>query len=188
MGRFDAALYEASETARLDPLNPAAVSCPWWPLMHAGRYDEAIIYLKKALAMNPRPAFFHDALSWCCSFSGRHQEAMAEAREGQALASSKQEEVALMTLACAYARAGQAREASRYLEELKGLSSRQWLDPHQVAHVYAAMGKREKTFMWLKKSIEERSGNTCFLKTDAFFHSVMDDPRYKKILAWVGLE
>jgi hypothetical protein len=59
--------------------------------------------------------------------------------------------------------------------------------PYQIAQVYAWRGERDKAFEWLERAYTTRDPGICYLKSDAFLHSVQGDPRYAAFLARMRL-
>jgi hypothetical protein len=48
-------------------------------------------------------------------------------------------------------------------------------------------GEKDKAFEWLEISFDDHDGGTLGLAVDPFLRGLQDDPRYKNLLAKLGL-
>jgi hypothetical protein len=58
---------------------------------------------------------------------------------------------------------------------------------YQIAEVYAVRGEKDKAFEWLQISFNDRDAGMLSLLVDPLLRSLRDDPRYKNLLAKLGL-
>jgi hypothetical protein len=58
---------------------------------------------------------------------------------------------------------------------------------YQIAEVYAVRGETDKAFEWLQISFDNHDGGTLSLSVDPLLRGLRDDPRYKNLLAKLGL-
>ena len=58
---------------------------------------------------------------------------------------------------------------------------------YQIAEVYAVRGEKDKAFEWLQISFNDRDSGMLSLLVDPLLRSLRDDPRYKNLLAKLGL-
>ena len=58
---------------------------------------------------------------------------------------------------------------------------------YQIAEVYAWRGETDKAFEWLQISFDNRDTGTLSLLIDPLMRSLRGDPRYKNLLAKLGL-
>lgn len=123
-------------------------------------------------------------LGWAYEAKGMHGEAILEFQKARELCGGSAETVA--ALGHAYARAGKTREAMKMLEELDRLAKRAYVSAFLVAGIYAALGDRERTFTWLEKAYEERSGWLVLLKMAPQFDDLRPDPRFEDLLRRIG--
>ena len=77
--------------------------------------------------------------------------------------------------------------AGKVLQQLKELSSRQPRSAVNVAWIYAALGERDQTFVWLEKGYDERAIGMLFLINDPIWDGIRSDPRFQDLLRRVGL-
>lgn len=57
-----------------------------------------------------------------------------------------------------------------------------------VAWVYAGLGDRDRTFEWLEKDFQQRSGLLPQVAWQFVFDDLRSDPRYAGLLRRMGLE
>ena len=58
---------------------------------------------------------------------------------------------------------------------------------YQIAEVYAVRGEKEKAFEWLEIAFETHDTGTLSLLIDPLLRDLRADPRYKNLLARLGL-
>jgi serine/threonine-protein kinase len=58
---------------------------------------------------------------------------------------------------------------------------------YQIAQVYAVRGEKDKAFEWLQIAFDNRDGGMPSLLVDPLLRGLRDDPRYKNLVAKVGL-
>ena len=58
---------------------------------------------------------------------------------------------------------------------------------YQIAQVYAVRGEADKAFEWLQIAFDDHDGGILSLSVDPLLRGLRDDPRYKNLLAKLGL-
>jgi hypothetical protein len=58
---------------------------------------------------------------------------------------------------------------------------------YQIAEVYALRGEKDKAFEWLQIAFDDRDAGMLGLLVDPLLRGLRDDPRYKNLVAKVGL-
>jgi len=81
---------------------------------------------------------------------------------------------------------GRAEEARRVLEDLQGLGRDSYVNPVQVASIYAQLGEKDAAFEWVEKAIEQRV-NMLMLKASPIWDPLRSDPRYTALLRRMNL-
>ncbi len=185
MGRLEAAVCEAEEAARLDPVSPAAPSNLSSILWHAGQYNRSIEQAQKALDLNPSYSRAWEdigrgheqmgALDWAVE---AFQKAMA--LEPQALGT-------LASLAHAYAVAGKPNEARRIFRTLETAAKTKYVAAYSFALICVGLGRSDEAFNWLDKAFDERSPALPFINVNPRFATLRNDPRFHKLLRRIGL-
>jgi predicted Zn-dependent protease len=81
-----------------------------------------------------------------------------------------------------YAVAGRRADALKLVKEFKDLSSHAYVDPYNVAVVYAGLGDKDEAFRWLEKGYAQHSSGMPYLTTDPFWSGLHSDLRYADLL------
>jgi hypothetical protein len=79
---------------------------------------------------------------------------------------------------------GRKREADSRFEELKARTD---MPLYQVAQIYASRNTIDESFRWLTKSFEARDPALSEIKCDPLLQPLRNDPRYRALLAKIGL-
>ena len=74
------------------------------------------------------------------------------------------------------------------LDHLKELSAHSYVAPYNVAVIYAGLGKKDQTFVWLDQAYKERSYLLAvYLTTDSRLDNLHSDPRFADLRRRIGL-
>jgi len=179
LGRIDEAERQARYAAELDPLNVVAQGNLGRVLFFAGKLDEANVALRKAAELQPTAAGIH-----------RYQVLIAVARgDGEmALREAKLEPddgYRGFELAVAQYVVGDREAADATLNDL--ISNGRDRLAYQIAEVYAVRGDKDKAFEWLQIAFDNHDTGTLTILVDPLLRGLRDDPRYKNLVAKVGL-
>src|SRR5262249_35388872 len=148
-------------------------------LFVAGKLDEAEAYGRKVAELQPTASSSH---RWQVLVAVQRHDGEAALREAQ-LEPDAAFHRFLLSLAH-YIR-GEQEAADATLAELAA-KDRDGL-AYQIAEAYALRGDRAKAFEWLQISFDNHDGGTLSLLVDPFLRPLHDDPRYKNLLAKLGL-
>jgi len=58
---------------------------------------------------------------------------------------------------------------------------------YQIAEVYAVRGETDKAFEWLQIAFDNHDTGTLALLVDPLLSGLRDDPRYKSLVAKLGM-
>ena len=182
LGRFDEALAAMQRAQDLDPLAPMPQAIHGWMAYLAGRYDEAIRLCEGVLARDPtfRPARMYRA--WTYMDTGRLDD--AEQEIAVLLKGTSSPAVPLATLGRIRARRGDRPGAARVIEQLRALPYPPSFD---IAKLHAELRDRDATLSWLAKAESERSSAVLYIKSDAAFAWLRDDPGFVALLQQLHL-
>jgi DNA-binding winged helix-turn-helix (wHTH) protein/TolB-like protein/Tfp pilus assembly protein PilF len=177
------AIREMRRAQELDPLslsiNTTLAAC----LIYTGQYDEAIKYNKLALEIEPQFGWARANLGQAYEWKGMHEEASTEYKK-----LTEQQGFRLygkLGLASLYARSGRELEARRLLAEVKAqLGSEEAFPelPFEIALIHAALGEKDKAFVWLERAVESRRARGFDLRYSRQLNSLKNDPRYEQLL------
>jgi tetratricopeptide (TPR) repeat protein len=88
----------------------------------------------------------------------------------------------------AYAKSGRVDEAQAVLERLEELAKFRYVAPLERANVYAGLGDLDRSFEWLEKAYDERSGYLPFVAIFPLGKDIGHDPRFSDLMRRIGLE
>jgi TolB-like protein/Tfp pilus assembly protein PilF len=185
-GRFDRSL-EALERARgLDPLSLNVIAVTGWMHYFARRFREALPYYRHVLAVDSD----HLLARW---FLGEALVELGERRQGlseleTALDLSQRGARFLGYAGYAYGRAGRPSEARSMLGELAGLAAVRYVPPYFTALVHAGLGDRDRALDELERGWKGRDSMLRDLAVDPPWDTLRDEPRYRALLAELGLQ
>ena len=154
MLRFDESIAEGRRAEELDPLSPVIAMDVGANLTRARRFDEAIVQLNRALTLDPNFYATRYALGTAYHANGQYGEAIAEYRKALTLTDDPWVKA---LLGRSLAKSGQHGEARKMLAELQAESARRYVPSVGLALVFAALGEKDKAFVWLEKDVAERT-------------------------------
>jgi TolB-like protein/Flp pilus assembly protein TadD len=179
MGRFDEAERQARQAVELDPLSTVTHGNLARVLFCAGKLDEADAAARKAAELQPTGAANH---RWQVLIAAQRGDGETALREAQL---EPDEGYRRFELAVAQYVAGDRQAADAALADLMAKAREGFA--YQIAEVYAVRGEKDKAFEWLQISFDDRDAGMLSLVVDPLVRSLRHDPRYKNLVAKVGL-
>jgi TolB-like protein/DNA-binding winged helix-turn-helix (wHTH) protein/Flp pilus assembly protein TadD len=185
MGRFDEAFAENKHAQEIDPLHSDLELELGLNAYFARQYDQAIAHLRSAIEIEPNHWPPYANLGRAYEATGALTEAVAAlVRAGQIEADVPE---ILGNLGHVYAASGRHAEAEHILAELQSAGRRGYVEPYNVALVYAGLGDKDRAFAWLEKAYAERSFYITWLKVDPELDGLRGDRRFAELLRRAGL-
>ena len=148
-------------------------------LLAEGKLDEADSEARKSAELQPTGAGNHRWQVVVAVLRGDGETALHEARL------EPNDGYRRFELALAHYVRGDRAAADAALADLIANGRDQLA--YQIAEVYAVRGEKEKAFEWLQISFDNHDTGTLTLLIDPLLRSLRDDPRYKNLLAKLGL-
>ncbi len=179
LGRIDEAERQARHAVELDPLSTVTQGNLARVLYYAGKLNEADAVARKAAELQPTGAANH---RWQVLIAAQRGDGAAALREAQL---EFDEGYRRFELAVAQYVVGDRQAADAALADLIAKAREGFA--YQVAEVYAVRGEKDKAFEWLQISFDDRDAGMLSLLVDPLMRGLRDDPRYKNLLAKVGL-
>jgi len=179
LGRVDEAERQARQAVELDPLSVTAQGNLGRVLFVAGKLDEADAVARKAAELQPAAAGNHRYQVHVAVERGDGETALREAQL------EPDEGYRRFELALAHYVRGDRAAADAALADLIANGRDQLA--YQIAEVYAVRGETDKAFEWLQISFDNHDTGTLTLLIDPLLRGLHDDPRYKNLLAKLGL-
>jgi TolB-like protein len=179
LGRFDEAERQAREAVELDPLSTITQANLARVLFYAGKLNEADAAARKSAELQPAGAGNHRFQVLIAVQRGDGDAALREARL------EPDEGFRRFELALAHYARGDRRAADAALADLIAKAREGFA--YQIAEVYAVRGEADKAFEWLQVSFDDRDAGMLGLLVDPLLRGLRNDPRYKNLLAKLGL-
>jgi eukaryotic-like serine/threonine-protein kinase len=180
LGRNAESLAESKRALEIDPLSVDLAFHLAWHYHYMREDDRAMEQARKALELDPNSSQTHLQLALAYEGKRMFPQAIAEYHKVRAL--SPDSVLGLADLGYVYAISGQRGEARKILDQLFGLSKRQYIPETSMAVVYQGLGQRDLAFEWLEKAWEEHAPGACLLKVDPRYDSLRSDPRFQDLL------
>ncbi|HEY5992236.1 MAG TPA: hypothetical protein VIU10_06635, partial [Candidatus Udaeobacter sp.] len=179
LGRVDEAERQARHAVELDPLSTVTQGNLARVLFYAGKLDEADAVARKSAELQPAGAGSHRFQVLIAVQRGDGDAALREAQL------EPDEGFRRFELALAHYARGDRPAADAALADLIAKAREGFA--YQIAEVYAVRGEKDKAFDWLQISFDDRDAGMLSLLVDPLLRGLRDDPRYKNLLAKLGL-
>ena len=179
LGKTDEAEKQARHSVELDPLSFGAQNNLARVLLFAGKLDEADIVGRKCAEIQPTAASSHRFQVLAAVLRGDGTTALEEAKL------EPDEGYRRFELAVALHTNGDRPAADAALAGLIASGRNQLA--YQIAEVYAVRGEKDKAFEWLQISYDNHDTGTLGLLVDPLIRDLRLDPRYKTLVAKLGL-
>jgi len=168
----------------LDPLNFFFQCFYGWHLLYLRRYDEAIAELRKALRTEPNLPAAHLRLWGAFYGKGLHEEAVTAAETFFEALGDKE---IVQVLQRGYSAAGYSGAMRLAAQTLTERSRSTYVQPTQIARLYAHAGDKDNALDWLEKAYEERLMAMVHLGVDLDWSSLRGEPRFQDLMHRVNL-
>jgi serine/threonine-protein kinase len=215
--RWSEAEKEFQRALALNPNYPTAHQWHAINLLITGHAEESIEELKKAQQLDPTSLILMADLAETYGYLNRDREAETEARQvldldptfvlarywlvralvdehryKDAEASATQpgaidNPYCIAAMGYSYASAGRLADARQVLTHLTRLAGQNYGLAFNIAGIYASMRDVPDMLLWLEKAFAERSGSLLLLNVAPEFELVRADPRFRSLLARIGL-
>src|SRR5882724_5080337 len=185
--RHPEALAHLRRAIELDPLNLQYQSNFGQVLANAGQTEVALEQLKKTLEMDPNFAYAHVELRNIYRDMGKYDLSLEEWKEASTLNNDREEITIAAGTAEVYAKSGTKAAIAREIELRKELAKRRYVDPTEIAYLYALLGDKEQTFAWLDKARAEKTAGLEPVKIIHALEQWHSDARYVALLKELGL-
>jgi serine/threonine-protein kinase len=179
LGRIDEAERQARQAVELDPLSVATQFNLGRVLFMAGKLDDAAAAGRKQAELQPSAASSH---RWQVLVAVQQGDGETALREAQL---EPDPGFRAFELALAHYVRGDRPAADAALADLKAVGKDGY--GYQIAQVYAVRGEPDQAFEWLQISFDTHDGGMLGLAVDPVLRGLHDDPRFKQLLAKVGM-
>ena len=180
--RDEEALREAEAAAEFDPFSTIVQSFRAMTLNFLRRYEEAEAVLLAAQERDPQAPLIISTLRTTYHLLGRHEEAM-----GMWRASYAGDPEALAALEQGYETGGYAAALRGVADLFLTRVDTMYVRPWQVATLLLRGGMAEESLPYLEQAFAEHDNNMPYISIDPIFDPVRQDPRFRALLARLGL-
>ncbi|HYL69863.1 MAG TPA: TIR domain-containing protein [Candidatus Dormibacteraeota bacterium] len=179
IGRMSESLAHFRRAMELDPLNVLHQKYLGRALHYARRGAESVALLRHAVQLDPGfPGLYYEM--------GRAYLTLGDIAGAQAAFAAEADEAwKYFGPPLGYHAAHQEHEARTALAAL--LDGRSAGAEFQVAETYAFLGDTDKAFEWLEKARTLHDPGVIWIRRDALFASIVNDPRFAAELRKLGL-
>jgi DNA-binding SARP family transcriptional activator/Tfp pilus assembly protein PilF len=185
LGRFEQAIDVIEAARRTSPTSPAESAYIAMVCYHARAFERALVEARLALVMSEQFPLGWWTLGLAQEQLGRIAEAIASYERAVALTAGSP--LMLAQLGRAHARAGNVGEARAIAARLYDEGEAHVPTPYFTASLYAALGELQPALDWLERSYRERAPHLVFLKVAPEMDGLRGEPRFRQLLARIGL-
>jgi serine/threonine-protein kinase len=180
LGRHDDAIRLSTRAGVIDPLSPRRWALHGQILFYAGRNEESVRHLRKAIETMPDFWLPHLFIQRPYLEMGMYKEVIAEADLALQLGSHSLENT--VHKACAYAGLGNAAEARRLLAELEKTAATRYVAPYLLAVIHNALGETGPALTLLEEAYRTRDWRMTFLLVDPRWNNLRSEPRFIELM------
>ncbi|MBA2525182.1 MAG: tetratricopeptide repeat protein [Pyrinomonadaceae bacterium] len=185
MGRNNEAITERKLAQELDPLSLVISFELGTAFYYARDYDQAIGQFQKTLELEPNFPLVHQFLPAAYEQKGMYAEAIAGFKKA-AVRGDTEWSYTMAGLGHVYAVSGKKVEARAVLDELKQLSSQEYVPADAIAVIYGAWASRSRFSPgWKRRTSTHLKWLGSKWTQDGT--ALRDDPRFADLVRRVGL-
>jgi serine/threonine-protein kinase len=187
LGDFERSLAELNLAQQLDPTSRAILADKGLVLFYAGRTSEAVDLLKQLAQSEPDFLSPNSYLAAIYFAEGKYEDYLTSARRAAELLKDDHKLAVLAASADALSRGGPPAMLAAMLAEQKRLEAAGSPDLWNLARTYALLGNSTEAEGYLRVALDKRDQNIVGIRIEPAFRSLHDDPRFKRLVADVGL-
>lgn len=185
LGRAEESIAQARRAIELDPLAVLSNQVLADAYLSARRYDLAIAQCQAALELHPEESSLHHILGWAYVYQGKYENGVESITKSLALDGVDPD--FSPDLAYINAVRGRKGEARKTLGRLLALAKQAPLDPGLIALIYAGLGQTQEALALLEQAYAQHSAMMTWIKVDARFDNIRQEPRFQSLMRSVGL-
>jgi tetratricopeptide (TPR) repeat protein len=187
LGRFSESLEEIEKAQKLDPNSTPILADKGLALFHAGQTEQAEELLKQLVGTDPNFLSPHNYLATIHLARGEYPQYLAERRKAATLL----HDAARLEIVAAgekgLARGGAQGMWSEMLKVQQRLHADGKETAYHLARTNALLGRKQDALDELQASYDKREPELVSMRLDFSLSSLHDEPRFREILADVGL-
>jgi TolB-like protein/Flp pilus assembly protein TadD len=188
VGRPKESIEETARGLALEPTNMILNSELAYAYYLSRDPDAAISQARKTLQLDPTYSYASCILAWSLGLKGMYQEALSELNKARIISDPPDWSWIIAEIAYVNARIGNHDTARQLLQELKGRTTREYIDPAILSYIHIGLGEADEAFAWMEKAYQEHSGAIGWLQVEPKFDPVRSDPRFTALVQRMGLK
>lgn len=186
MGHLESALEEIGSALEVDPY-ALPIHRDWGLVRYAARQPQrAREQLQSTIAMAPEFSYAHLYLGMAHLEGSANEEALA-AFEAEAEISGDRDCLADALIACARARMGEGQRAREALRRAADASRDRYISPYFLGLGWLELGEDDRAFEAFEEAYERHDFFLSRLQVEPMLDEVRADPRYRDLVARLGL-
>ena len=184
-GNKDAVVAELERGVELEPLAIINNGVLVTGYIFARQYDRALVQARNTFDLDKNFPLARHWLASALVVNGKYDEAIAVGKD--VAPDSPYKWMSVVVDALAYAKLGKRTEAEQQIAFLNDLAKTRYIRRYYLVSIYAALGDKDKAFVELERSVEERDCYLSRILLDPSMDPLRDDPRFKDILKRMNL-
>jgi TolB-like protein/DNA-binding winged helix-turn-helix (wHTH) protein len=182
LNRYNESIAMQKKSTELDPFaRPAAMARA---LVTARRYDAALDDIQLRLKSAPQDRVLLYLMFICYQEKGLQNEAV-KAYEKFLQATGREDSVAAVQ--SAFQRGGYRAVLRWQLKDIQERAKKQYVQPSDIAGLYAELGDREHTLALLEEGFRQHCPRELWIQSTPAFDFLHADPRYRSLVQKMGL-
>jgi len=187
LGRFSESLAEIDKAQKLDPDSKSILADKGLVLFHLGQTQAATELLKQLVATEPDFLSPHNYLATIHLGQGEYAQYLAESRKAATLLHDQARLEIVSAGEKGLARGGAQGMWSDMLKEQQRLHADGKETAFNLARTCASLGRKQEALDNLQTAYQQREPELVSMRVDVQLSSLHDEPRFREILAQVGL-
>jgi tetratricopeptide (TPR) repeat protein len=187
LGRFPESLEEIERAQKLDPESTSILADKGVILFYGGSTDQAIALLKQLEASDPDFLSPHNYLAFIYLVQGNWPQYLAESRKSAILLHDEYRLAVVAAGEKGFARAGPRGMLIAILKEQQTLYASGRELAYNLAETSALLGNKGPALEYLQSSYLNRDSDIARLRIDPLMSTLHHEPRFREILAQIGL-
>jgi tetratricopeptide (TPR) repeat protein len=188
-GQRAEAVDSLEQAVELDPLSSPIIADLGLAHAFGESFEAASMYFRRALSLDPRfhrPYWF---LGLTSAWSGNFQAAEEALRQGLELCQGAAFRSRLLgALGFVYGRLGKRALADGIKRELEKVRETSYVPPFELAQIEMGLGNSSGALACLEHGVVHRDSYAIFLKSWNTFAPLREQPRFRALLAQIGLD
>ena len=183
LGHPKESLEQSEMALKLDPMNNGIKTGYGLSLYFAGRYNEAIKVFQEVLKTDPGNFLALDNLPLALHEVGRYSEELEALKVEYSTCFKGYANV----FDQGYAKGGITGALNLQADSLLKQSKTKFIEPVEIAQIYACAGNKERTLEIIEKCYEVHDPNLPAILRDPIYEFVHDEPRYQNLFHKINL-